>query len=96
MILFLMLLSYLLLKGWQYNPTFNKIILLVGFFWIAYAGFNIFAAPTVLRYQAFPALLSVTFSLLLIDWMARLMQHLKLQNQQSKTDSEYTQKAHVV
>jgi hypothetical protein len=95
MTLFLMLLSYLLLKGWQYNPTFNKIILLVGFFWIAYAGFNIFAAPTVLRYQAFPSALGVTFSLLLIDWMARLMQHLKLQNQQQKPDSEYSQKAIV-
>jgi hypothetical protein len=92
----LMLLSYILLKGWQYNPTFNKIILLAGFFWIAYAGFNIFAAPTVLRYQAFPALLSTTFSLLLIDWMARLMQHLKLENQQQKPDSEYSQKARVV
>ena len=82
MILVLMLLSYLLLKGWQYNAAFNKIILLVGFFWIAYAGFNIFAAPTVLRYQAFPSSLSITFSLLLIDWMGRLIQYLKGQNQQ--------------
>jgi hypothetical protein len=81
LIFFLMLLSYLLLKGWQYNPIFNKIIVLAGFFWISYAAFNIFAAPTVLRYQAFPSSLSITFSLLLIDWMSRLIQHLKLQNQ---------------
>jgi hypothetical protein len=95
LMMLLMLLSYLLLKGWQYNPTFNKIILLAGFFWIAYAGFNIFAAPTVLRYQAFPSSLNVTFSLLLIDWMGRLMQHLKRQSQQQKTESEYSQKAIV-
>jgi hypothetical protein len=95
MIFFLMLLSYLLLKGWQYNPTFNKAILLAGFFWTAYAGFNIFAAPTVLRYQAIPASLSVTFSLLLIDWMGRLTRHLKLQSQQQKPDREYSQKAIV-
>jgi hypothetical protein len=96
MTLFLMLLSYLLLKGWQYNPTFNKIILLVGFFWITYAGFNIFAAPTVLRYQAFPSTLSVTFSLLLIDWMGRLIQHLKIERPTQKTDSKYSKKAGVV
>lgn len=95
MILFLMLLSYLALKGWKYNPTFNKIILLAGFFWLAYAAFNIFAAPTVLRYQAFPASLSATFALLLIDWMGRLTQHLKLQSQQQKPDSEFSHKAIV-
>lgn len=79
--MFLMLASYLLLKGWQYNATFNKIILLAGFAWIAYAIFNIFAASTVLRYQAFPTSLGATFILLLFDWMARLMQHMKRQSQ---------------
>ena len=96
MILFLMLLSYLLLKGWQYTPTFNKIIVLTGFFWAAYAGFNIFAAPTVLRYQAFPSSLSAIFSLLLIDWMGRLIQHLKLQNQQQQQDNDNLKQAGVV
>jgi hypothetical protein len=81
-ILFLMFLSYLLLKGWQHNTTFNKSILLAGFVWIANAGFNIFVASAALRFQAFPALLSVTFSLLLIDWIAQLMQRMKLQSQQ--------------
>jgi hypothetical protein len=96
MTMFVMLLSFLLLKGWQYSLTFNKTILVAGIFVIMYAGFNIFAAPTVLRYQAFPASLSVTFSLLLIDWMGRLTQQLKLENQQQKTDSEYSQNAGAV
>jgi hypothetical protein len=82
LILLLMLLSYLLLKGWQYNTSFNKSIFLAGFVWITNAGFTIFASPAALRFQAFPALLSVTFSLLLIDWTAQLMQRMKLQNQQ--------------
>ncbi|OQP68243.1 hypothetical protein [Niastella populi] len=82
LIMVLMLLAFLLLKGWQYSTTFNKSILLAGFVWIANAGFTIFSASAALRFQAFPALLSATFSLLLIDWMARLVQHLKLQNQQ--------------
>jgi hypothetical protein len=92
LILFLMLLSYLLLKGWQYSQSFNKSILLAGFAWIANAGFTIFAAPAALRFQAFPVLLSVTFSLLLIDWMAQLMQRMKLHNQQQKPDIKYSQK----
>jgi hypothetical protein len=84
LILFLMLLSYLILKGWQYNRIFNKITCLAGFFWIANASFTIFSAPVALRFQAFPILLTVTFSLLLIDWMAQLIQHLKLQHQQQR------------
>ena len=85
----LMLLSYLLLKGWQYNPSFYKGVLLAGIFWIANAGFTIFAAAAALRFQAFPAMLSVTFSLLLIDWMAGLTQHLK--RQQHEANSQYPQ-----
>jgi hypothetical protein len=82
LILFLMLLSYILLKGWQYNTPFYKSILLAGFVWIANAGFTIFASSVALRFQAFPALLSATFSLLLIDWMVQLTQRMKLQSQQ--------------
>jgi hypothetical protein len=89
LIFFLMLFSYLLLKGWQYSPTFNKSVLLAGFVWIANAGFTIFASSAALRFQAFPAMLSVTFSSLLIDWIVRLMQHMKLQSQQQKPGSEY-------
>ncbi|HEY8897010.1 MAG TPA: hypothetical protein VIM79_19440, partial [Niastella sp.] len=87
LLMLLGLLSYVLLKGWQYNTTFNKCILMAGFVWLANAGFTIFASSAELRFQAFPAMLSFTFSLLLIDWMARLMEHLKRQNiQQSTSD----------
>jgi hypothetical protein len=84
LLLFLMLLSFFLLKGWQYNPSFNKIIFLTGFVWIANVGFTIFAAPAALRFQAFQVMLSVTFSLLLIDWMVRLIQHMKSQQQKTR------------
>lgn len=89
-ILLLGLLSYILLQGWQYNTAFIKSILLAGFVWIANAGFTIFLASAALRFQSFPALLNETFSLLLIDWIAQLIQRMKLQNQQQKTDSGYT------
>ncbi|HEY8897641.1 MAG TPA: hypothetical protein VIM79_22600 [Niastella sp.] len=92
LLLLLGLLSYILLKGRQYNKTFNKSILLTGLFWIANAGFTIFASPAALRFQAFPALLSAIFSLLLIDWMSRLTQHLKHQNQPQHLNREYSQK----
>jgi hypothetical protein len=91
LIIFLMFLAYMLLKGWQYNRTFNKIILLAGFVWIANAGFTIFSSSAALRFQSFPALLSVTFSLLLIDWMAHLMQNMKLQSQQQEPNSQFSQ-----
>jgi hypothetical protein len=82
LIMLLMLLSYILLKGWQYNTPFNKIIFLAGFAWVLNAGFTILSASAALRFLAFPALLSATFSLLLIDWMSQLMQHMKRQSQQ--------------
>jgi membrane protein implicated in regulation of membrane protease activity len=96
LILSLMLLSYLLMKGWQYTPSFNKSILLAGFASIVYAGFIILTCAAALRFQAFQVVLSVTFSLLLIDWMARLMQRMKHESQQQQPSGEYAQKAEVV
>lgn len=86
------LLAYILLKGWQFNTTFHKIILVAGFVWLANAVFTILASSVALRFQAFPILLNTIFSLLLIDWMIQLMQTLKLQSQQ-KPNSEYPQRA---
>jgi hypothetical protein len=91
----LMLLAYLLLKGWQTNKTFYKSIFLAGFAWITNAGFTIFAASAALRFQAFPTFLTATFSLLLIDWMARLIQQMKRESQQRNTASEYSQNVSV-
>jgi uncharacterized membrane protein YGL010W len=78
----LMLLSYLLLKGWLYNPTLYNSILLTGFAWITNAAFTIFVSSAALRFQAFPALLSTVFSFLLIDWIIQFIQHIKRQTQQ--------------
>jgi hypothetical protein len=83
LLLFLGLLSYLLLKGWQVNPSFNKSILLAAFACITNAGFIIFTCAAALRFQVFPVLLSAIFSLLLIDWMARLIQRMKFESQYS-------------
>jgi hypothetical protein len=71
------LLYYLFLKGWQYNPIFNKTILLAGFVWLINAGFTIFASSAALRFQSFPIILTTLFTLLLIDWMIQLMRQLK-------------------
>jgi hypothetical protein len=80
--MFLMLASYILLKGWQFNTTFYKIILLGGFAWILNAGFTILVSSVALRFQAFPILLGAALSTLLIDWMAQLAQRMKLQSQE--------------
>jgi hypothetical protein len=94
LIMLLMFSSYLFLKGWQYSASFNKSIILAGFVWTGNAVFSIIASPIELRFQAFPVLLSATFLLLLIDWMAQLMQHLKHQSQQHQPDSEYAAVQH--
>jgi hypothetical protein len=82
LLMLLGLLSYLLLKGWQFNAPFYRTLMLVTSLWLANAGFTIFASPAALRFQAFPILLSATVCVLLVDWMVRLTQHLKFQNQQ--------------
>jgi len=92
LIMFLGLLSYILLKGWQYSPSFNKSIILSGIVWVANAGFTILTCFAALRFQSFQVLLSAIFSLLLIDWMAQLIKRMKLQSQQQQPDSEYSQK----
>jgi len=91
LILFFMILSYLHLKGWRYDPSFNKSILLAGFAWITNSGFIIFTCSAALRFEVFPALLGIIFSSLLIDWMVKLMQQMNLAHQPQKPDSQYSQ-----
>jgi len=67
------LLSYLLLKGWRYNKQFSKGVLLGGLVWIFNAVFTIIASSAALRFQSFPILTTFIFTVLLIDWMVRLL-----------------------
>jgi hypothetical protein len=76
------LLYYILLKGWKYNKIFNKTILMAATVWLFNAGFTILASSAALRYQAFPVVLTTTFTLLLVDWMTQLMRRM------SKTNKE--------
>jgi hypothetical protein len=78
------LLYYVLLKGWQYSPIFNKAIVLAGTLWLINAGFTIFASSAALRFQSFPIILSTTFALLLIDWMIQLIRNMKLEQNKQK------------
>jgi len=71
------LVFYFLLKGWTYNLTFKKGILLGGSIWILNAGFTICASSAALRFQSFPIILTTTFAALLIDWMIQLMTKMK-------------------
>jgi hypothetical protein len=65
------LICYLILKGWREKKIFNRGILLAGIFWIINAGFTIFASSAALRFQSFPVLLTTTFCLLLVNWIAQ-------------------------
>src|SRR5262245_45132019 len=51
LILFLLLVSYLLLRREHPYPLLNKLVLLVGVVWIVNTGFTILSAPVALRFQ---------------------------------------------
>lgn len=76
-IMFSSLICYISLKGWQHGKLFNNGILVAGFTWLMNAGFTIVASSVALRFQSFPILLTTTFSLLLVDWMSKLMKQLQ-------------------
>lgn len=71
------LLYFLLLKGWEHNRFFNRILFMAGTVWVLNAAFTIAASSAALRFQSFPVLLSTIFSLLLVDWMVQLMKSMK-------------------
>jgi hypothetical protein len=81
------LLYYILLKGWRLNSIFNKTIIMAGTVWLINAGFTIFASSAALRFQSFPIILTTTFALLLVDWMAQLVRSMQSEakNNQSKS-----------
>jgi hypothetical protein len=87
------LLYYLMLKGWQYNLVFNKMIIMAGTVWLLNAVFTIWASSAALRFQSFPIMLTTTFALLLVDWMAQLMRKMKLESQQQKVAEGFSKEA---
>ena len=88
------LLYYILLKGWKYNQTFNETVILGGSFWLLNAAFTIAASSAALRFQSFPVLLTTTFALLLVDWMAQLIKFMKLeQNNREIIEKKFTPEA---
>jgi hypothetical protein len=82
------LLYYILLKGWQYNTIFNKMIIIAGSVWLINAAFTIFASSAALRFQSFPIILTTVFALLLIDWMAQLIRSMRLEQNKQKILNE--------
>jgi hypothetical protein len=82
------LLYYVLLKGWQYNSVFNKILIMGCAVWLINAAFTIFASSAALRFQSFPIILTTTFALLLVDWMAQLVRSMKVEKNIQKEVNE--------
>ena len=86
-LMFFGLLYFLLLKGWQYNRVFNKLLLMGAMVWLLNALFTIGASSAALRFQSFPVLLTTTFTLLLVDWLFQLMKSMQLSAQASRVHS---------
>jgi hypothetical protein len=71
MVLFCSSLGFILLNGFQYNTLFRKGLILGIAVWLVNAGFTIVASSVALRFQAFPIMLTCTFSILLVDWLLK-------------------------
>lgn len=80
---------FLVLKGWQFNIVFKKMLLIGGTIWLLNAVFTISASSAALRFQSFPLILTTTFALLLIDWMVQLMKNMK-QVEDNKLEEKFT------
>ena len=84
-VFFTSLISFIVLKGFRNNTPFRQCIMLATIVWLLNACFTIFASPAALRFQAFPILLVVVFSMLLVDWIVKLM---KVMNIEENTTSQ--------
>jgi hypothetical protein len=85
------LLYYIILKGWQINSVFNKILIIAAVLWIVNAFFTIFASSAALRFQSFPIVLTTAFALLIVDWMYKVMQASKSEkNKDEQFNEQFT------
>jgi len=66
------LLSFMLLQGYQQRPVLLKGLILVAGLWLSNFGFSVFAAPIALRFQLFPLIILVPFSLLQLEFVVRM------------------------
>jgi hypothetical protein len=67
------LLSFGILRGWKSSPWFTKGVIIGGAVWLMNAAFTIGASAAALRFQSFPIIIAITFVVIKIDWMLRLM-----------------------
>lgn len=66
---------YLWLSGWKDTYPFFKTLLVVIVMWTLNALFTIVSSPAAIRLQAFPLLLEITFTLMLIEWLWKRSYH---------------------
>lgn len=90
-VMLFILICYLMLKGWNFQPVFKHGLMLGAGFWLLNASFTILASSAALRFQSFPIVLTTVFVGLLIDWMIKFMelmrkQRLSLLEQNKKTN----------
>lgn len=67
----LSVISFFFLKGYKYYSQLNRALILVSVLWIVNFGFSVFASAIALRFQLFPILVSLSFSILLIEYLVK-------------------------
>ncbi|KAA2239885.1 NAD(P)/FAD-dependent oxidoreductase [Chitinophaga agrisoli] len=63
--------SFILLDGLRNNRCLYKGLWLIIPLWMTNLGFSVFASPIALRFQLFPALVSMSFTILFIEYVIR-------------------------
>jgi hypothetical protein len=73
-----LLIFYLILKGWNYEILFKKMVILGGSIWLINACFTICISSAALRFQSFPLILTTLLVVILVDWMFKSMINMKM------------------
>lgn len=67
------LVYYILLRGWKYFEYYNPGLFAGMILWISNAVFTVIASSAALRFQTFPIVTTLTFVIIIIDWMIKVM-----------------------
>jgi hypothetical protein len=72
---FLGMVSFLILGGFSLNKKLGKVIKLVLLFWLVNLSFSVFASPITLRFQLFPMIVIVAFTILLFEYIVQIVKN---------------------
>lgn len=71
---------FVLLNGYKKCVLFGRALSLATGFWLVNLAFSVFASPVALRFQLFPVIILISFSILLIDYVSKITLSIEVSN----------------